>query len=500
MEVHMQVSRLLPLTLGALILILATAQALAGTLIVGIYQDVAQMNPVRTTSAANLRTTTQIVESLFRLDHDTGESVPHLAESYERLDDLTLRVVLREGITFTNGEPMDAEAVKFSLETLAVEPVQVVALGQVDRVDIVDERTVDVVTKAPFPLLVLSLSLNGHVVPPIYYQEVGPDGFASHPIGTGPFAYESRIAGQSITLVRNDGYWRGAAEFERLEFRPIPEDTVRIAALLAGEIHIATNVPASQYARVDAANGVHAASVVGFSAKMALLDGLEDSPLADTRVRQAVNYAVDKELLLEVLYGGHGKISTCQLGNPAFFGYNPNLEPYPYDPERARALLAEAGYPDGVAVDLKYRTSAGDDELSEALASMLEDVGISVNHIILEGGEFLRQLSAFELRNIATLGISTAPDTTYGHNIFLSDAPYSYYRNPEFDEVVRSAQTAIDTEERLSLLNEAARIACEDPTVLFLFSLDEVYGVSDRVAGWAPSPDNLLYFENVSLD
>lgn len=490
------------LTLALLIAVAASSTAFAAgsTLVIGIYQDVAQMNPIRTTSAANLRTTTQIVESLFRLDATTGELVPHLATGSERLDDLTLQVTIREGVSFTNGEPVDAEAVKFSIETLAVEPVQVVALGAVSHVDIVDDLTVNIVTKEPYPLLALSLALNGHVVPPLYYQEVGPDGFAANPIGSGPFAFEERVAGQSITLVRNDDYWAGPVAYERVEFRPIPEDSSRIAALLAGEIDIATNIPASQYNRIDQSAGVDVASVIGFSAKLALLDGLADSPLADPRVRQAVNLAIDKETLLEVLYEGHGQLSTCQLGTPAFFGYNPNLTPYPYDPERARELLAEAGFADGLTIDYRYRTSSGDGELTEAIAAMLEDVGFSINHIVLEGGEFLRQLTSFELRNISTLGITTAPDTTYGHNIFLQDAPYSYYRNPAFDEVVLEARSTIDSDQRRSLLWDAAEIACNDPVALFLFSLEDIYGVSERVHGWNPSPDNLFYLEDVTLD
>lgn len=488
------------LTLLLVLAAVAIAQAAGSTLVIGIYQDVSQMNPIRTTSAANLRTTTQIVESLFRLNPENGELVPHLALGYEQIDDLTLRVQIREGVSFTNGESVNAEAVKFSIETLAVEPTQVVALGPVSHVNIIDEYTVDIVTKQPYPLLSLSLALNGHVVPPVYYQEVGPDAFANHPIGSGPFKFENRVAGQSITLVRNDDYWRGAMAFERLEYRPIPEDSSRIAALLAGEIDIATNIPASQYNRLDQAGGVGVSKVLGFSAKMAILDSIDGSPIIDPRVRQAINYAIDKELLLDVLYDGHGQVATCQLSTPVFFGYNPSLDPYPYDPERARALLAEAGYPNGVTMDWKYRTSSGDGELTEAVASMLEDVGFTINHIILEGGEFLRQLSAFELRNAATLGMTTAPDTTYGHNIFLQDAPYSYYRNPAFDEVVRAASQALDPEVRQNYLWQAADIACQDPVALFLFTLDDIYGVSDRVHGWNPSPDNLFYFEGVTLD
>lgn len=489
------------------LLLLAISALLSGvvfgagnTLVIGIYQDVSEMNPIRTTSAANLRTTSQIVERLFRLDSVTGEPTPLLATSWEQLDDLTLRLHLRSGISFTNGEPMNAEAVAFSIEKLAAEPTMVIALGAVESATVVDELTVDVRTKTPFPLLVLSLALYGQVVPPAYYAEVGPDGFASHPIGTGPFVFESRVPSQSITLSRNDAYWGGPMAIEKLEYRPIPEDSSRIAALMAGEIDLATNIPASQFNRIEQAPGVGVKEVLGFAAKMALIDGLPDSPIKDPRLRQAINYAVDKQTLLDVLYDGHGQVSQCQLGTSFFFGFNPSLQPYAYDPDKARALLAEAGYPNGLDIDFKYRVSSGDSELSEAIAAMLEDVGFRVNHIILEGGEFLRQLDTFELRNLATVGMSTAPDMTYSFNIFLSDAPYSYYRNEEFDKVVRAANEEMNPESRRTLLQQAGQIGCEDPLALFLFTLNDVWGVSDRVHGWAPHPDNLLYFDGVTLD
>lgn len=477
-----------------------TAFGAGNTLVIGIYQDVSEMNPIRTTSAANLRTTSQIVERLFKLDSVTGEAVPLLATSWDQIDDLTLRLHLRPGVSFTNGEPMNAEAVAFSIEQLAAEPTMVIALGAVESATVVDDLTVDVKTKTPFPLLVLSLALYGQVVPPVYYTSVGPDGFAAHPIGTGPFVFSSRVPGQSITLTRNDEYWGGPVAIEKLEYRPIPEDSSRIAALMAGEIDLATNIPASQVNRIEQAPGIGIKEVLGFTAKMALIDGLPDSPIADPRLRQAINYAVDKQTLLDVLYDGHGQVSNCQLGTGFFFGFNPTLQPYPFDPDAARALLTEAGYPDGLDIDFKYRVSSGDSELSEAIAAMLEDVGFRVHHIILEGGEFLRQLDTFELRNLATVGMSTAPDMTYSFNIFLSDAPYSYYRNQEFDEVVREANQEMNPDARRALLQKAGKIGCEDPLALFLFTLNDVWGVSDRVHGWEPHPDSLLHFDNVSLD
>lgn len=483
----------------AVALVLANGFAAGNTLVIGIYQDVATLSPVRTTSAANLRTIVQIVERLFRIDPASGDIVPYLATGWERVDDNTITITLRPGITFTNGEPMNAEAVKFSLETLAVEPTHMNHLGAVERVDIIDDLTVNVVTSIPIPVLPLTLAQFGHVIPPAYYQEVGPDGFAAKPIGTGPFMFESQVPGQSITLVRNDNYWDGASAIESIVYRPIPEDSARISALLAGEIDIATNVPGSQYNRIDNANGVHIASVVGYSAKLGLLDALPGSPLEDPRVRQAVNYAVNKELLLEVLNGGHGTLSTCQTATPQFFGHNPNLQPYPYDPDKARALLAEAGYANGVDVVFKYRVSSGDDELSEAISAMLEEVGFRVEQVLLEGGEFLRQLTALELRHLAVAGISTAPDAIYPLKVWVTGASYSYYSNADFDAAILEAEQTIDENRRRELLHTAAQIACDDPPLLYLFTLEELYGVSDRVIGWNPTPDNWFNFTGVTL-
>jgi peptide/nickel transport system substrate-binding protein len=150
-------------------------------------------------------------------------------------------------------------------------------------------------------------------------------------------------------------------------------------------------------------------------------------------------------------------------------------------------------------VEYKYRATGGDKELSEAIAAMLEDVGFRVKHTILEGGEYLRQLSAFEWRNLVTAGIVVAPDAQYIFNTEIQTGPYSYYRNPDFDEVVLRAQVELDPSVRTTLLQNAARIACENPSNIYLFNLEDLYGVSERVIGWEPSPDYLIYLDGVSL-
>lgn len=426
---------------------------------------------------------------------------PRLAVSWEALDPLTWEFRLRDGVTFQNGEPFDAEAVKFSLERGSEEPAMSGALGAIARVDVVDDHTVDVVTETPYPLLAISLARNGHIVPPGYFQEVGEEEFNRAPIGTGPYTLEERVSGERVVLARNPDYWGGAPQLERVEFRPIQEDGARLAALQTGEVHIATNLPLSMIPRIESSDGIEAATTPGARTMLLILDARPGSPLEDARVRQALNHAIDKETLVEVLFDGRAQVLQCQQATPQYFGHNDELSAYAYDPERARELLAEAGYPDGLALDFKYPFGryAGDKETSEAIAGMLAEVGVTANQVVLEGGEFLDQLVNLELAPMAFVGYATAPDISYQLNINLTGARYSYYANEEFDELVRSAETTLDPQERRDLYAQATRIACDDPPFVYLFAPEDLYGVADEVTGFTPRPDQAIVLDGVAL-
>ena len=493
---------LLRVVLGTLLAVtLVTSVAQAQRLVIAQGQDIVWLNPMKTTAQVNLNAASQIVETLMLYDYEVGGVVPHLATSWERIDDLTTRVELRRDVTFTNGEPFDAEAAKFSLELGMTEPAMSGSLGALDRIEVVDNYTIDVVTRSPYPLLEISLARASHMVPPAYFQEVGEDGFNRAPIGTGPFVLAERSPGERVVLARNENYWGGAPELAEVEFRPIQEDGARLAALQTGEIHIATNMPHGMYNRIASTSGVEAVTVEGARVMLLILDAREGQPLEDARLRQAINYAIDKELLLEVLFGGRGVVLQGQQATASYFGFNPELSAYPYDPERARELLAEAGHPDGLTLDFKYSFGryAGDKETSEAIAGMLEEVGIRTNQIVLEGGEFLSQLVSLQLTPMAFVGYATAPDVAYQYNINLCGERYAYYCNPRYDELVRAAEATLDPNERLDLYRQVSELAYNDPPYAYLFAPDDLYAVSGRVEGWKPRPDQAIMLHGVTL-
>lgn len=483
------------------LVMLWVVNANAQRLVIAQGQDIVWLNPMKTTAQVNLNAASHIIETLMLYDYDAGGVVPHLATSWERIDDRTMRVELRRGVVFSNGEPFDATAAKFSLELGMAEPAMSGSLSALDRVEIVNDYTIDVITKYPYPLLEISLARASHMVPPAYFRAVGEEEFNRNPIGTGPFVLGERIPGERVVLRRNDSYWGGASALPEVEFRPIQEDGARLAALQTGEVHIATNMPHSMYDRLVASPGVDAVTVEGARVMLLILDAREGSPLADKRLRQAINYAIDKELLLEALFGGRGVILQGQQATPSYFGFNPDLSPYPYDPERARQLLAEAGHPNGLTLDFKYSFGryANDKETSEAIAGMLEDVGIRTNQIVLEGGEFLSQLVSLQLTPMAFVGYATAPDVSYQYNINLCGERYAYYCNPRYDELVRAAEATLDPQERLELYRQVSELAYDDPPFAYLFAPDDLYGVSQRVEGWQPRPDQAVMLFGVSL-
>lgn len=496
--------RRLLLAVSLLLLLCVPALGQTQRLVIAQGQDIVWLNPMKTTAQVNLNAATQVVEGLMMLDNDMKTIKPLLATSWERLDDTTFQVKLREGVTFTNGEPFNAEVAKFSLELGSKEAAMSSMLSAIDHVDIVDDYTINIITAEPYPLMEISLARSSYMFPPAYFQEVGEDAFNEAPIGTGPYMFKERVSGQRVVMSANPNYWGGEPAIKEIEFRPIQEDGARMAALQTGEVQLATNMPLAFIPRLEEAPGISPVTVEGARIYLVILDNRPDvgSPLEDKRVRQALNYAIDKEALIDALFEGQAKLVDGQQANANFFGYNPNLDPYPYDPQKARELLAEAGYPDGLTLTFKYPFGriAGDKEVSEAIAGMLEEVGVHTEQIVLESGEFLNQLVTLQLTPMALAAYATAPDAHYQYSINLTGERYSYYHNAEYDELVTRAAKTTDPAERQALYEQAAEIAYDDPPFIFLFTPDDLYGVSDELQGWQPRPDQAIDLRGASLE
>jgi peptide/nickel transport system substrate-binding protein len=308
-----------------------------------------------------------------------------------------------------------------------------------------------------------------------------------------------------VVMDRNPAYWgKGPTGIDRVVWRPVPDDTARVAGLVTGEFDVATNVPISS---IDEINGQPDRRVVetpSYRIFQLILSSLEEhpSPLHDKRVRQAVNYAIDKKAIIDNLFQGRAFALNGQLLRRTQLGYDPTLQDYPYDLAKARSLLAEAGHPNGVEVLFKFPSGryAQDREVSEAIAGMLGRAGIRTRMVSLEPGEFLRQLRNRELQPMAYLGLAPLDDPDFQMAQYRSSWRYAYVRNAEIDRLVDAGAREVDVEKRGAIYRELGRLMREEAPVAFLFGGYDFYGVSKKLDGFVPRGDQRFFLHNVTFN
>ena len=279
---------------------------------------------------------------------------PGLATAWTAVNPTTWEFKLRRGVKFHNGEDFNADAVKFSIERV-LNPEQKArwrwAFADIERVEVVDPHTVRIITKSPFPTLVTNLAFCMPIVPPKYVREKGDAFVATNPVGTGPFKLVRWRKDDELVLEANEGYWRGAPKIKNLVFKPIPDESTRVAALTTGQVDVSRGVPPSLVKQIAENPRTRVARVPSALNIHIVLDTLKDGPLKDKRVRQAINYGVDKEGIIKNVLEGNGGAVGGPL-TPVMFGFASDVKPYPYDPERAKKLLAEAGFAQGISLTL----------------------------------------------------------------------------------------------------------------------------------------------------
>ncbi len=494
--------------LGAQILNAGKAFALeSGVLTIAQGFDPASLWPNFSTTQEEINIGNLIVESLFWTSPERTLQ-PILATGYELVDDKTAKIALRENIKFTNGEPLDADAVVHSVAVFT-DVKQTPGYGRtsiiIDHAEKVDDKTVLLHLKQPYPALELVLG-QIFVTPPKYWNEVGgSEGFGKKPVGTGPFKLNDWVRDSHIIMDANPDYWGDAPKgVKQLVMRPIPEDLARAAALLAGEVDIATNLPIAVLPQISAQGDLKVISVPGYRIFTIALSNRpkHTSPLQDVRVRQAVNYAVDKQAIINGLFSGQAKPLHGQVLRADQIGFDASIDDYAYDPAKAKALLAEAGYADGFEVDFRFPAGryAQDKEVAEAISGMLAEVGIRTKMISLETGEFFRQMDDGELQPMGMFGLAPPDDPDMQVSQYRSDWRYSYVNNPDLDTLIDAGRQELDKEKRAEIYKKAMRLMHDQAHVLFLYQSVDQYGVSGRLKGFAPRGDQRWLMTGVSLE
>ncbi|WP_249292187.1 ABC transporter substrate-binding protein, partial [Achromobacter ruhlandii] len=351
---------------GALPAVLSTAHA-AGTLNVAINQDPGSWDPIDTFVTFWGSVGSNLYDGLTMRGADL-KLQPGLATKWEYLDDnKRLRFTLRQGVKFHNGEPFNAEAVKFTFERLlgaeGAKGPQKSNYDSIGEVKVVDEYTVDFILKQPDPVLLTKLAGYGAmIVPPKYIQEKGEENFNTHPVGTGPFKFESYQPKVNVTLARNDDYWGGKPKLDKVVYRFISEPGTQVAELQAGRVDIATLIPLGLIETVKKSGNADVISTGGPVA-FALRYNTKNGITQNRDVRRALIMAVDRDTIVKQLLLGQAK-TIASFQGPQSFGYNPEQKPLPFNPAEAKKLLAGAGIKPGATVQIDVR---GRDPNSPAL-------------------------------------------------------------------------------------------------------------------------------------
>lgn len=491
--------RFLLLALSALLLSSASAQQSADTLRVAFEDAVFTLDSFATSSRLSFVLAYNWGDTLIQLDPETREYQPHLATSWEFIDDTTLEIVLRDDVTFHNGDPFGPEDVKATLEYITDPNLSLpgtVTLQWIDEVEIVDDVTVRIHTDGVNPIALESLSLQATIYPAAYIEENGIEIMATNPIGTGPYQFVSQTD-STIRFERYEDYFGGAKgqpDIGNLEIRIIPEEAGRIAALLSGEVEIVRGgtlspdqaLAVAGPARIETANILRV-----FFLQMDVMGKSGSDVTTNLLVRQAINHAINVEELVEAVLSGFGTpvVAPC---NPAQVGCDSEFATtYDYDPERARELLAEAGYPDGVSVTL---FAASQQQVAQAIQGYLAEVGIDANLAWFGGqGDVLAQRRAAgetEL-HFGSWGSSSIFDASAILNIhFRQGEIYSYVDSESLEEALATASNTLDPEARLASYAEAIGEITSGAYTVPLYSVEAIAGVANSV-DWQPSPDEL---------
>ncbi len=479
----------------------------SGTLTVALPAEPATLDPHKGNTRYNYLFNSNLFEGLM-VRNDKADLVPGIAESYTvSADGLTYTFTLRKGVKFHDGTTLTPEDVKFSLER-AINPATknplLSFIRTIDKVEILDADRVALTLKEKDAIFLKKLTFAGWIVPRAYLQQVGEDGFAKRPIGTGPFRFVSRSINERIEMQANEQHWGWVPKVRTLVLRTVPEDAVRLGMLQTGEADIVAEMPPPLLDRISAIRGVRTLSHPSGEIYWLVLnikDGAKDSPLLKREVRIALNHAIDRQAIIKNVLRDQAQQIPGVLA-PSVSVVDPNFKPYAYDPALARKLLADAGYPNGFKIDMygsvgRYTL---DRDINLALANQLKAVGVDVNLNLWDSAKWVGDLS----KKYYPMSYQAFGNTIFdpeGLMIFgvHSKAFWSFYRNETVDKLIDESLSITDQSARDVHFQKIDREMYNDASHVFLWENKILFGIRDRVT-WQPRPgDNIYKFWTASV-
>ena len=410
-----------------------------------------------------------IYEPLVTIDNN-NEIQPCLAESWEYTDDTTLMLYLRKGVKFHNGEEMKAGDVVFTLNRVKDMPAAKLAVEKVDfeKTEAVDDYIVKVVTKTPFPAQIRYFEWPlTCIFSQKAYEESGGD-FLKSPIGTGPYKLKQWVSGDRIELEAFDGYWEeGKPEMKKVVFRLITEPANRSIELESGGVDLAYEIPAADIPRLDEDPDIDVVRSLCLNTNYLAMN-CEKAPLDNPTVRKAIAYALDMPSAVKTAYKDTG-VAAEGFFTPSIEGYNPNVKLISTDIEKSKALLAEAGYPNGFDITLTCDTTRERADIAEIFQNQLAQVGIRVTLQQMEQGAMVAAYERSEHELLIVGFTGTTGEASRALGFFQKENPvqsvWRWYHD-EFTDLVNEASTTMDTEKRIALYQQAQEIMADEYPVV----------------------------------
>lgn len=446
-----------------------------------------------------------IYDSLTRIDND-GTVQPWLALSWEPVTDTEWHFKLRPSVTFSNGEPFNAAAVKASFDRLRTDDAQGFLWQRqmiyYPTVEVIDDLTVAIHTVTPHAMIAAYLAAL-YFTAPGHLEDVGFQGLSDDPIGTGPFVLE-RWGPDRVTMRANPDSWI-APKVDGLEIIFVPDASARLNALETDQVDIATVISTDQIDMVERTGHRTEMRNPNRVLVMALQTQDPTLPMADVRVRRALNHAVNRELITEVLLAGLVEPAS-QPATAIAQGFDDSLKPYPYDPERAKQLLAEAGYPDGFsfAVETVAGFLPNDTAILQQIASDLSRVGVNMDILLITYPQLLRSTLGGELGGQALMA-DFFNNTGDGLRPLVRTVNHSctgvkpWYCDEEIQPVIDEAERTLDLDRREALARQVIRHYRDEAATLMLFPVVGLDGIHRRVTHWEPWND-ILNFHLVEVE
>lgn len=492
--------------------------------------DSESLDPGSTTDGESSRVTKQILEGLLEFDKDSFELQPGLAHDWEVSEDgLNYTFYLEEGVTFHDGSEFNAEAVKTNFERWA-DPEHEYAFTEdgyvyamygtmfggykgdeghvIKEINVINDHEIEFVLNQPLGFFLQNLGMS-------YFGITSPQALEEHgsainenPVGTGPFKFVSWSKDDTIILEKNEDYRKeGLPKLNQVIFQVIPDNAARLIALRSGEIDMMDGLNPDDAAAIETEEGIELLTrgennfgYVGFHT--------QKPPLDQKEVRQAINYAIDKQAIADALYAGYATTAKNPLP-PVYLGFNDEVEGYAYDPDKARELLAEAGYEDGLEIELMMSPTArpympDPETVAQIVQSNLADIGIELTITSNEWAPYLEltEQGEHQMYIMGWSGTNGDPDyflSSLLHSSNIGASNNTFYDNPEVDALLDEAKRAVDQEERAELYKEAQALISEDSPMVTLVHSTPVMAVSSNVKNYVPHPSTSESLAEVEL-